>query len=325
MFKYAVLLLILCANGARAVSCISGCGDLQNYITKHISSSENVVGATIDSSPIVIPEKRLQHNAGTEMQWISYLGQPVVAPDTSQYDWTFVRIDDYISLALKQGGRYTPSNTRIVSEGTRELRVFKEGEETRNLSSELQVRLRVDKKIVSGTYIKRILLAELGRCQPLGCSSKDVILQRIYVDVNITVPQTCTLNAGQIVNVDFGNISSAAFKTAGAKPEGVNPITRDITVNCDNITSSTAMEMRLQADKVSGNAVVSDNNDVGFVVADSNGNALTPNNLSSVISFMLNSTSGANVTIRIYPVSVTGNKPSEGTVTSQAYLRIDFA
>lgn len=325
MFKYVVLLLMLCANSAGAVSCISGCGDLQNYINKQIFSNENVVGATIDGNPIVIPEKRLRHNAGTEMQWVSYIGESVAPPDTSQPDWTFIRIDDYVSLALRQNGRYTPSNSHIVSAGTGELRIFKEGEETRNLSSELQVRLRVDKKIVSGTYIKRILLAELGRCQPLGCSSKQVILQRIYVDVNIKVPQTCTLNAGQIVNVDFGNISSAAFKSSGAKPDGVNPITRNITVNCDNIASSTAMEMRLQADKVSGNAVVSDNNDVGFVVADSIGNVLTPNSLSSVIPFMLNSSSGANVTIRIYPVSVTGNKPSEGTVTSHAYLRIDFA
>ncbi|GJK52529.1 hypothetical protein TUM17560_49060 [Serratia marcescens] len=151
-------------------------------------------------------------------------------------------------------------------------------------------------------------------------------MTRLYFNLNITVPQTCTLNPGQTLDLNFGDISSAAFTTAGGRAEGVNDIVRSIPIECDGIAANTAMTVRLQADKVSGNAVVTNtNSDVGFVVADSNGTPLTPNNLSSVIPFTLDSYGNSNVTIRVYPVSVTGNKPAEGPVTSQAYLRVDFA
>ncbi|MDL4455014.1 fimbrial protein [Klebsiella michiganensis] len=162
-------------------------------------------------------------------------------------------------------------------------------------------------------------------CQPYGCRSKQIVLRTVYVNLNITVPQNCVINAGQVVNIDFGNISSGAFKTAGARAEDVNPVTKTIGIQCNNIAAQANLTLRVQADNVSGNAIVSNNRDVGFVVTDGNNRELTPNNLSSVIPFTLDSSAQANVTIRVYPVSVTGNKPTEGVVTSLAYLRVDFA
>ena len=82
--------------------------------------------------------------------------------------------------------------------------------------------------------------------------------------------------------------------------------------------------MRLQANNVAGNIVISDNSDVGFIVTDSSDKELTPNSLSSFIPFSLDGNMRANARIRVYPASVTGIRPDEGPVASQAYLRIDF-
>jgi type 1 fimbria pilin len=78
--------------------------------------------------------------------------------------------------------------------------------------------------------------------------------------------------------------------------------------------------MRIEAEKVSGNALVSDNPDVGFVVANESGTPLTPNNLTSKIPFRLDDSAQAQVGIRAWPVSMTGNKPAEGRFTSRGYL-----
>lgn len=145
-----------------------------------------------------------------------------------------------------------------------------------------------------------------------------------YIAGSVTVPQSCTLNAGQIISIDFGGISSGAFNTAGEKPAGVAPATRTIGIACNGIEAQASLSMRLQADNVSGDMVVSNNPDVGFIVTSGAGNTLTPNDLSSVIPFILDDTASANVAITAYPVSVTGNKPQEGVATANAYLRVDF-
>ena len=49
--------------------------------------------------------------------------------------------------------------------------------------------------------------------------------------------------------------------------------------------------------KISGNALVSDNPDLGFVVANDSGTPLTPNNLNSKIPFRLDDSAQAQVGI----------------------------
>ncbi len=69
--------------------------------------------------------------------------------------------------------------------------------------------------------------------------------------------------------------------------------------------------MRLEASAVSGQAMVSDNQDLGFIVADQNDTPITPNDLNSVIPFRLDAAAAANVTLRA-AISITGQKPTEG-------------
>lgn len=105
----------------------------------------------------------------------------------------------------------------------------------------------------------------------------------------VEVPQNCELNAGQIVEFDFGDIGASLFSAAGPgnRPAGVMPQTKSIAVKCTNVAAQAYLTMRLEASAVSGQAMVSDNQDLGFIVADQNDTPITPNDLNSVIPFRL--------------------------------------
>lgn len=315
------------------------CGDcinrrVDNNISANLSSDENEIGKQIVSNTVNTPlVNNIQFNGADEgvpaSEWFVFAGDDVPQFRTFQPNWKFKKIDDYISLAVRYVSNcgvesYAPFNRVIRTQGP-----CSEWSTTSGtwFSRQFQTALRIDKKIVSGTYSKNILLGEYGLCWPAytDCRRKTATFMRLYVNLNITAPQTCELNAGQVINIDFGNVSSGAFKTAGAIAQGVQPRSRDISVKCDNIAGNAQLTLRMQADKTNGNIVVSDeNNDVGFRVTNNSGTPLIPNNLSSVIPFTLDSNARQNVTIQAYPVSVTGNKPTEGAVTSRAYLRVDF-
>ena len=135
----------------------------------------------------------------------------------------------------------------------------------------------------------------------------------------VEVPQNCELNAGQIVEFDFGDIGASLFSAAGPgnRPAGVMPQTKSIAVKCTNVAAQAYLTMRLEASAVSGQAMVSDNQDLGFIVADQNDTPITPNDLNSVIPFRLDAAAAANVTLRAWPISITGQKPTEGPVSNE--------
>ena len=160
-------------------------------------------------------------------------------------------------------------------------------------------------------------------------SSGDALSTPVYTisySGKVEVPQNCEVNAGQIVEFDFGDIGASLFSKAGAgnRPEGINPQTKTVAIKCTNVAAQAYLTMRVEAEKATGQMMVSDNPDLGFIVADSSGNPLTPNNLSSNIPFQLDDNAAARVGIRAWPVSVTGNKPTEGPFTARGYLRVDY-
>ncbi|MGB7803526.1 MAG: type 1 fimbria D-mannose specific adhesin FimH [Buttiauxella sp.] len=142
----------------------------------------------------------------------------------------------------------------------------------------------------------------------------------------VEVPQTCEINAGQIVEFDFGDIGAALFSQAGAgnRPQSVTPQTKTVAIKCTNVEAQAYLSLRLEAEKLSGDMMVSDNSDVGFIVANDSGIPLTPNNMASKINFRLDDAAAARVNIRAWPVSVTGKKPAEGLFSARGYLRVDY-
>jgi minor fimbrial subunit len=191
--------------------------------------------------------------------------------------------------------------------------------------SKLVFRLRVTRRFINMVVIPQQTMFRVyvttTRSDPLTTA-----VYTISYSGTIQVPQSCAINAGQIVEFDFGDIRASLFSDAGAgnRPQKVSPQSKTIAIKCTNVEANALLTMRIEAEKVSGNALVSDNADLGFVVANESGVPLTPNNLTSKIPFRLDDSAQAQVAIRVWPVSITGNKPAEGRFTSRGYLRVDY-
>jgi len=197
---------------------------------------------------------------------------------------------------------------------------------TLSSGSKVKLRLRIKRKFVGASFIVNQTVAYLyGNQGGAGLGTGTPMVQ-LDLNATMTVPQSCTINAGNTVEFDFGTLSAQSFSEAGAgqKPAGANTITKNVGIVCNNIAAQTTMTLRLEATKVSGNAVVSSNSDVGFILANASGTELTPNTLSSNIPFTLDSDDSANVNLMSWPVSITGNQPTAGTATATGYLRVDF-
>lgn len=140
----------------------------------------------------------------------------------------------------------------------------------------------------------------------------------------INVPQSCEINAGQIINIPFGRVSAHLFNQAGAKPETVNPVQRQIAIQCKNINAQALLTLRLEAERAVDDIMVSNNPNIGFQASDIDGKILRPNDIKSSIKFQLDNAASARIPLKFWPVSVTGVRPTAGLYTGRGYLRVDY-
>lgn len=318
MLNRAIGLLLL-------LSCVTAMADqtINLTLTNTLDSQSNVPGKTQASSTFSVGGFTSGLGRIQSTSFSNFDGSRS-AYGTAPSDWVYQPVDDYLSVAVRLsqvcGYIYAPFNRQAWVSTTCAPGIITSGAWAQtNWESSIKIR----QKMIGGVYRRNLLLGTWTGCDGI-CDAPNLIYARVYLNYSITVPENCVLNAGDIVTVDFGNISTGAFKTAGAKAEGVNPIARSIALQCSNIQQQASLTMRVQADNVRNDAIVSNNPDVGFVVTDKNDNRLMPNNIRSLIPFNLDNNGSANVTIKTFPVSVTGQKPTEGLVTSRAYLRVDF-
>ncbi|WP_219675196.1 fimbrial protein [Klebsiella michiganensis] len=150
-------------------------------------------------------------------------------------------------------------------------------------------------------------------------------LVSLYIQGQVIVPQTCSVNAGQIVTVDFGSFMSGEFKNKGQMPAGYTPKTITVPIKCNGMDANASLTLRFQAEASADEpaAIKTSNDDVGVQITDDSGKVIEPN--SGLIPFQLDDNLQATVTFHAAPISTTGNAPAEGTFSATAYIRVDFA
>ncbi|MEP9168562.1 fimbrial protein [Enterobacter roggenkampii] len=155
----------------------------------------------------------------------------------------------------------------------------------------------------------------------------NIVYQITYSGV-ITVPQNCVINAGQTVTVDLGSLYHGDFTRAGQMPDNAQPKTFNVPIECNaDVNSPAQLTLRVMgtSDPRYPEALASDNPDVAVVVTSEQDNILKPNVFSSSAPFTTDEAGKANVTLKAYPISTTGNSPELGVFTALALLRVDFA
>ena len=187
-----------------------------------------------------------------------------------------------------------------------------------------QLWLYISKPFVGTSYIENIKVVDLyGTVTPGSYSSTP--MASVWVNGQVTVPQNCEINAGQIITVDFGKIWSGDFTNKGQKPDGYVAKNVKASMKCNNINAYTNLTIRFQSE-ISNDypgAIKTNNPDIGVEIIDDDGHLILPN--TGLIPFHIDDKYEASVTFKAQPISTTGNPPSAGQFQAQAYIRVDFA
>lgn len=328
----AVFALLAAAGPAQAMVCWNEKGkgvatDISYDLSNAFNSSNNHTGQVVELTEksgwigvnAVCP-------AGTSVDYTfrSYVSDLPV--QSIQDNFQYLKLNDYLDGAMSitdsYAGRFFPPKKEIRM--GHHPNVPKQKPFPVN-DSRLVFRLKVTRPFINMVPIPRQTMFRVYVTTAQG----DPLTTPVYTisySGKVEVPQTCEINAGQVVEFDFGDIGASLFSQAGAgnRPKGVNPQTKTVAIKCTNVDAQAYLSLRLEAELASGTAMVSDNRDLGFMVSDSAGTPLTPNNIASKVGFRLDGGGVASVPIRAWPVSITGNKPSEGPFTARGYLRVDY-
>ncbi|CAM4311638.1 MULTISPECIES: fimbrial protein [Lelliottia] len=186
------------------------------------------------------------------------------------------------------------------------------------------VSLYISKPFVGVSYISKMNIVNVYATQIAGNYSA-IPLSSVYLTGQITVPQNCIIDAGQLITVDFGKIWSGDITTIGQKPAGYVNKQIKASMKCNNIAAYTNLTLRFESE-VSPNypdAIKTDNPDVGVELFDENGKLILPN--TGLMPFHIDDNYEATVSFQVAPVSTTGNVPTAGQFKALAYIRVDFA
>lgn len=327
---FAGIVLLACTSPAMATVCVNSRGvatDISYDLTNVFTTANNAVG-----NIVTLSEKS------------GYVGVSAICPvGTTGYTtkrsyvtalpvretidgFQYLTLNDYLEGAMSitddAAGQFFPPANYVQMGGDANVPVHNAFGVK---DSHLIFRLKVTRRFINMVNIPKQTMFTVY----VTTTSADPLTTPVYTisySGQVNVPQTCELNVGQIVEFDFGNINAALFSQAGAgnMPAGVNKQSKTVAIKCTNVESQAYLSLRIEAEKSSGNMMVSDNPDLGFVIADSNNVPLMPGNIASKINFRLDDNAAALVNITAWPVSVTGNKPSEGPFTARGYLRVDY-
>ncbi|WP_380183014.1 fimbrial protein [Kalamiella sp. sgz302252] len=148
----------------------------------------------------------------------------------------------------------------------------------------------------------------------------------VYMSGTVTVPQSCVINPDESqITVDFGDIFSTDFKTAGAKPDSVNIINKQLTLKCSNISEGVIVSLSFQGnqDPSFSDALKTTNSDIAIRMVDKNSNIITPNSGLLGVDFDYPSNEGSTE-INFYPISTSGEAPEVGEFEAHATIRAEI-
>lgn len=140
------------------------------------------------------------------------------------------------------------------------------------------------------------------------------------------IDRSCSLDSGDFIEFDFGDIPTSAFSNAGAgnAATGVAVLSKNVSILCKSIAAQETVSARLITNNAKGNSIVSSNADVGFQLSDKDNQVLTPNDSNSKINFKLDNNLRGNFVLKSWPVSITGNQPTPGAITAEGHIQIDY-
>lgn len=177
----------------------------------------------------------------------------------------------------------------------------------------------VGKHIIPSTILARVY----GTTIPGSYAAKP--MATVKMSGTVTVPQSCVINEGDVINVDFGTIAENNFITKGQPPKGLTKKRLDFSIKCSNISNGVAVSLEFNAssDTNDSTAVKTDNSDIAIRLADTSNNTISPQGGEIPVDFNYNDQTGTSA-MQLFPINTTGNIPQSGKFNSQVNVTVDI-
>lgn len=147
-------------------------------------------------------------------------------------------------------------------------------------------------------------------------------LTQVHISGTIIVPQSCTIEAGQVIEVNFDDILGKDIKNFGDSP---TQKTTKFAFSCSNVANGTNLSIALygENDPHNNDYLKTTNDDIGIKITDLSGNVVAPNSDSALpVSSYSNGTGSSSFTAA--PVNTTGNIPHTGQYEATATLEVQI-
>lgn len=308
-----------------------------NFGTVTLNANQNVAGASFPATASADTNRQrfdTKCDSPNEMPsgWKNvYTTAEYLSPVTfSEPGWNYIDANEYLRAAIqfnssKISNKPFPFPNTFLGETTE--RCGNVSYHTGSVS--YKIRLKIIKPFIGYNSFK-VELGKIYNGDALDTAKLRGAAQTIILSGTVIVPQTCQINVPNSITIDFGKISKNAFTQAGAggKPVGVNERTEQLAIKCQNVTNTEALlSLRLTTQNASGDMMVSSDPNIGFKVANAADNKiLIPNDLNSKIKFNYKPAPNPPppISLKFWPVSVTGLPPTLGQFKAEGYLRIDY-
>lgn len=170
---------------------------------------------------------------------------------------------------------------------------------------------------IMNLYLSKIIVSSGDNIPPAATP-----IARVTMSGTITVPQSCTIEAGQMIEVNFDDIFGKDIKNLGDSP---TQKTKKISFTCSNVADGTNLSIALygENDPNNTNYLKTTNDDIGIKITDRNQNIIAPNsnNFIPVYSYI----DGVGSTqFTAAPVNTTGKIPHTGEYEATATLEIQI-
>lgn len=334
--RLLVLLFLLLPFKVYAIACTTNVGTFPYNFDFIFDSNQNNVGymtpwseqtasgSYIISSPCSAPattyysgraaDGLIEHSVDSNGTWYTIPGNPYLA----------ISMEIGVFNHNTQRTTYQPVPFSFISNNCNGYC----GNGPAGTGSKVRIRLKILEKFIGKVHISRPIAYLYGNQ-----GSSNEALGSPLVQINLTtdfvVPQSCSFDIGDIVTFDFGGINSSSFVKGGINqiPQNVDKITKKLKLECNGIDGGALLTMRTEASNATGDHINSSNIDIGFKIAAVNNGVeevFIPNDITNKKSIQLNNQAQADIILKAWPISTTGNRPEVGLVTAEGYLRIDY-
>lgn len=345
MIKLRILLILILSIGLPALA------DDTVSLNFTLHSSDNIAGGSTESLySSVLGSTLINGVAGVKECDTSgddkWCAQHNNAPmPTSQPTWVYKKtcvgsncIQLATAVSTPNGLLYTPYKSTYALEGYTAQPDGSYNIPARNY----HVSIKLNNVLPVGQYdFPEVRVDKLIICKstpgygPNACNANSgaIYINYIIADVHITVPQSCTVNSGQTVNVELEGASGSAFVKGGAgnSPNGFNEKVVNVPIECLNGGAGTVqMSLKGTSAKNYSSSLATSNTEVGVKIMDrtpgsgNNGQPIIPNNTSSYSEITLGSDGHGAAILGISPVWLGGAEPAKGNYTAQSYLQLDY-